>query len=555
MKSVIKIILLTCTLISLASAQSTRPRAAIYITGNLRDRAELKMLLEEHIINIGEHNPVNVAAIESAAVNQTGDVSMSDAEIAQLGKEADAGIRFIYVVEYVDNRIRYREIDVEEEVARVTREADVSAGDAAAAFGRMFESATYLRVDGSETEVERLIGRDGGRGTFTVETDGGSYNVDIPDSLLPWVSLMENRTDTSFRMHIQPNTEDARGGSFYVTADSLLVRVNIIQRGVTRLTVNDKADDAVSFNHAGGRQVIQVYTNEDDYDITDLPAWCVLDDRSPESFVLTCEENLDTASRVAVVSVSAGDKSVPVSITQRGRTVLTINGEMANVAVFGYMGGVDTFSVYTNEDVYSVIADLPDGCVIEELDGIFVLSCDRNRDRDGRSGKVTVTAGDESITVSLSQEYQQLRAKMGVTAGSAIARANIAGDYFLQVGVAYIHPFTRNVSLVAEANYWGGEDYRVIYPENGGHLAFSGVNIPLLAQFSTDNARKFSAFAEVGGSVDWLTDGHDVSFFNFGLVGGVGAALNLGRFRLCVLGRASFGHEYNVLTFATRVLF
>ncbi|MDR0330559.1 MAG: hypothetical protein LBH93_02465 [Chitinispirillales bacterium] len=121
--------------------------------------------------------------------------------------------------------------------------------------------------------------------------------------------------------------------------------------------------------------------------------------------------------------------------------------------------------------------------------------------------------------------------------------------YFVGVGVAYIRPIAKNISFAPQAKLLVGS-----YANKA--LSFSGVNLPLLAQFKIDPWRQVSLFAEGGVGVDWRIDTEKNTVFNYGLTAGAGAAFDIGIPAVYLDAiRVSYGTEYTSFAAGLRAMF
>lgn len=84
------------------------------------------------------------------------------------------------------------------------------------------------------------------------------------------------------------------------------------------LTVDNKSYDmSYTYNAAGGYSTFSVYTNHPDgYDVS-LPSFCSLSSKSSSSFKIYLNENTSGSSRSGQIKVTAGNKSIKVSVKQK----------------------------------------------------------------------------------------------------------------------------------------------------------------------------------------------------------------------------------------------
>ena len=158
----------------------------------------------------------------------------------------------------------------------------------------------------------------------------------------------------------------------------------------------------LSFASSGGKESITVTTNAGSYSVSGLPTWCSVQS-STGDFVVSCSANSGSSTRSGYFTVSAGDKTVRLSVSQSGRTqqATTLSVSKENLS-FASSGGKESITVTTNVGSYSV-SGLPSWCTVQRNTGDFVVSCSANSGSTTRSGYFTVSAGDKTLRLSVSQ--------------------------------------------------------------------------------------------------------------------------------------------------------
>jgi hypothetical protein len=138
-----------------------------------------------------------------------------------------------------------------------------------------------------------------------------------------------------------------------------------------------------------------------------------------------------------------------------------------------------------------------------------------------------------------------------------------SGGTVFDVGFAYFHPLSKNMSIVSGANYRGVFG---VFDDNSivDDITISGAGVPALLQISTNNRRRFMVYAEGGVSADLLfaglkfpsfpDKGKTVAVFNLGLPVGCGMAFRAGRARVDINVGGSFGTVYKSFGVGLRVL-
>jgi hypothetical protein len=159
------------------------------------------------------------------------------------------------------------------------------------------------------------------------------------------------------------------------------------------------------------------------------------------------------------------------------------------------------------------------------------------------------TAPAYAYAPKLYEQKAMKGANVGIVGGSD-------GTVF-DVGFAYFHPLSQNLSVVSEANFRG-----FFVNSIDDDVTISGASVPALLQISTNNRRKFMVYAEGGGSADLLfakipsfpDKDKTVTVFNFGLPVGCGMAFRSEQTRVDINVGGSFGTVYKSFGAGLRVL-
>ncbi|MCL2726948.1 MAG: BACON domain-containing protein [Bacteroidales bacterium] len=156
----------------------------------------------------------------------------------------------------------------------------------------------------------------------------------------------------------------------------------------------------ISFAPEGGVASLAVATNANSYQVTSLPGWCSIENRSPQNFSIKCDLWGGSSPREGFFYVQAGDKSERINVIQSGAFTLTLSS--GNLA-FSSSGGTASVTVTTNANDYD-IGSLPSWCLVVNKDAdAFDIQCIPWSGASPREGYFDVLAGDKSERVTIVQ--------------------------------------------------------------------------------------------------------------------------------------------------------
>jgi tetratricopeptide (TPR) repeat protein len=110
--------------------------------------------------------------------------------------------------------------------------------------------------------------------------------------------------------------------------------------------------ESLSFTSSGGNENITVTTNASSYSVSGLPAWCTVQ-KYEGYFVVTCQANTSTATRTGVLTVTAGEKTSQINISQAGVVAVTLSASPQNPNL-NANGGTQRINVSTNANSYDI---------------------------------------------------------------------------------------------------------------------------------------------------------------------------------------------------------
>jgi hypothetical protein len=235
----------------------------------------------------------------------------------------------------------------------------------------------------------------------------------------------------------------------------------------------------------------------DSYSVNGLPSWCSIK-KSEKYFIISSTANRTTTSRTGYFTVTAGEKSVRINVSQEAKVVAKLIIPKQNIS-FAQYGGTSRVDVITTVGTYS-ISGLPSWCSIQKGTDFFIVSCSANTTRSLRTDYFSVTAGGTTVKVKVSQEglsksstnscfnCPKTNNKWGLTAGYI--------DYDYSEGVLlglkaeplFKYGFGLNTGINFEA---------IFYKLNDIFDGFDGVyavNIPLHLEYRFNFSKWFNLF-------------------------------------------------------------
>ncbi|HIZ87629.1 MAG TPA: BACON domain-containing protein [Candidatus Coprenecus pullistercoris] len=209
-----------------------------------------------------------------------------------------------------------------------------------------------LLVDG-EYALSIQVPKNEGYRTFSVSSEGKPYSV----TLLPSWCSVTSRTSSSFTIkYAANNTGSSRSDWFRVESGDKQVRVDVTQKGTSAasyLYVDNMTSMSVSFDEEGGYRSFSVRTDGDSYEVTLLPNWCNVTNKTATAFTIYCASNSARSSRTDWFKVRTGAKEVRVDVSQDG------NGPTAEIEDIWvdhnyYYGGEKGMMIHLHMSIYGM---------------------------------------------------------------------------------------------------------------------------------------------------------------------------------------------------------
>jgi tetratricopeptide (TPR) repeat protein len=283
----------------------------------------------------------------------------------------------------------------------------------------------------------------------------------------------------------------------------------------------------VSFNVIGGTQRIYITTNASSYTVSYLPSWCSVSSKTATYFEITCKANHGSPNRNDWFKVSAGDKEVRIVVQQLEDTANQSSvktNQPANLSVskesiyFNTKGGKsEQIKIYSNAETYNVSAS-PYWCTVQTNNGYIVVTCDANTSKTYRQGYFTVTSGNDSKRIYVTQggkndcfNCPKTKDTWGLTLGYTnydYAEGVLLG---LKAEPLFKYGFGLNTGINLEAcsykNYYSDDYY-------SGEFDRFAINIPLHLEYRFNFSKWFNIFCYGGLGFNAVTN---VSFDDYSL--------------------------------------
>lgn len=213
--------------------------------------------------------------------------------------------------------------------------------------------------------------------------------------------------ESSFLLHYNANTTgEARDCRVKLKAglggaeDILVYRQEAY---VSYLRVNGStSSESLNFSSGYDSETVSVAT-DGEYEIGELPSWCSISNQTKNGFTLSCSNNSSTSSRSGSFSVTAGEYSVRVNVSQAGKaSYLSVNGSSSTQYYdVSASSQTKTFNVSSSDSYY--VRNLPSWCsVTNKYSGSFGLKINANKS-SYRSDWFTVECGGKSVRIYIQQ--------------------------------------------------------------------------------------------------------------------------------------------------------
>lgn len=351
------------------------------------------------------------------------------------------------------------------------------------------------------------------------------YNIQLARKCMDWLSQADSLYTTKkypeskqlYELIYAENTKDQ-----YV-----IERLRVLNNPRITLSVNR---NNILVTSAGGEEVVSVTTNADNYSVDSVPSWCSVN-KYVKSFVLLISDNPAVKKRNADISVVAGGTVQRISLSQEGKSVVSLSVSTDSIG-FNSEGGASG-EILVNTNAYGYAIDLlPAWCSVQKFEEKFILSCSSNDSSLPRRDWFYVSAGGKEVKVLITQLGRQSARKeepvlpsntsqsgrrkcfncpktndtWGLTAGYAQLDfkkyKNYDGFMFgMRMEPLFKWGFGLNTGLCLYS-------YQEREATEGGTMQFDyyGINVPLHLEYRLNFSKWFNLFSYAGLGFTLITD-------------------------------------------------
>ncbi|MFN3760290.1 MAG: BACON domain-containing protein [Algoriphagus aquaeductus] len=174
------------------------------------------------------------------------------------------------------------------------------------------KASTYLRI----SKNSLTFTSSGVAQTINIQTDATSYTIENKPS---WVVITKNEGYISVSCNVNQD-EKNRSGSIIIKAGNQTNTISINQLGKSPEVVFSISNQNIVLESPAAETVlIDIKTNDENYQITGLPYWITFGKKYPTWFSLYFQENKNTVSRKSAFKVVAEGKEIIVNAYQPSR--------------------------------------------------------------------------------------------------------------------------------------------------------------------------------------------------------------------------------------------
>ena len=269
------------------------------------------------------------------------------------------------------------------------------------------------------TQKEFIIGCEGGELKIPVAANI-QYSCAVVEGAQDWITIEQAQTkgleDYKIVLKIAKNESyDGRVGQVKISGAGKESFITITQKQVDALIVDQRE---FSIGSGGGTITIPLRSNIDySCSLSDnCKSWCSITQTkalNDYNIILSVAKNEDYDPRTGTLTISSGDKSIAVTITQSQKDELIVTEKEFTI---GIDGGVLGIPVLTNINyTATVLGDAQSWITILQVQtkGLerynLVLQIANNESYDGRVGQVKISgAGKESFITITQKQVEEL---------------------------------------------------------------------------------------------------------------------------------------------------
>ncbi|MCL2627068.1 MAG: hypothetical protein FWD44_00005, partial [Oscillospiraceae bacterium] len=263
--------------------------------------------------------------------------------------------------------------------------------------------------------------------TITITTSLNSWTATCPES---WLTITSS--GSVLMLNAAENTTDTgRTAVVTVTAGSLKRTINVEQATSSPTTITL---DGNVWNQGSIIQVSRAawYESDSNFTIeTNQATWRVISSepwlevvRIGSQISINTRTNLTSSSRIGEVTVSAGDQTRVIKVTQASTTqqLLSINGKAfvstiitSSTTPTSPLGWVYFYTVETNQPSWDAISSVPWVTVVKSGSTLELYVHKNNETSSNREATVTVTAGNQERKIHVLQNGYTPVLELGYT--------------------------------------------------------------------------------------------------------------------------------------------
>ena len=378
--------------------------------------------------------------------------------------------------------------------------------------------------------------------SFVCEGDTKSLNLQASNSMLEWsttttdswlsISPESGSGNTTIMVKTETNVSTTyRKGKLTIVSGNVSIPIDITQAGGV-VTIGPSSLDFSDHGETKSLNLITPFA----WTATTSESWIKLSSSSGNgnaTLSVTAEANNSTANRTGTITIVSGDKTISVPLTQAGGSL------SVSTATLNYIeaGGTKTIKISTSTSLSWTATTKDSWLKISPTSGkgdsSVIITAEANNSLSSRTGTITITSGEITRSVSISQEgvapifsvtpsslsFFSARGKQSLsvtsnqfwTASSSVEWLNLSmtsgtGDATVTVTVqenASIRGRTGVISFVA-----GDKMYNVGVSQEGATPTFyvtpTSVSFPFSKSTNTLTVTSNQSWT-ISSSLEWLT--------------------------------------------------
>jgi len=169
----------------------------------------------------------------------------------------------------------------------------------------------------------------------------------------------------------------------------------VVQQPAATLTLNPNISSWNTDSAAASRAPISIITNQSSWSAFSSNNSWLSWSRSGNSIIIHTNPNTSTSSRNGTITITAGNQSRQIFVTQAGMTPSTLNISPSGITWNpSYHLNTRDILVITNQPSWNVSSNASSWLTVWRSGNSFIMRADTNNSIFGRVGTVTVTAGN-----------------------------------------------------------------------------------------------------------------------------------------------------------------